>query len=220
MSVLNEQNIKSNLLTHTINMESETSLTILRNDPQIEYSNSKQSTIHSAESLTSVDDDNMDYRILNDVENQFDTEYIKPTTNANTTSTMIDENYKNILSNWENLSNEQCDNDDPNHILFNNEVSHKKNLLILRWYFNVSFVFFFKNEMKIWFWDAWEDPIKRPGQLYLFGKIETLNEKSNSKSYQSVCVQVENVERRLYLLPRKYVCLIVNVYRFYGLYLF
>ena len=57
--------------------------------------------------------------------------------------------------------------------------------------------------MKFWFWDAWEDPSKHKGQLYLFGKVPV--EEKRPTEFKSICVKIENVERCLYLLPRKYV---------------
>ncbi|XP_052126861.1 DNA polymerase alpha catalytic subunit isoform X1 [Frankliniella occidentalis] len=50
------------------------------------------------------------------------------------------------------------------------------------------------------FWlDAYEDPFRQPGIVYLFGKvwIET------AKSHVSCCVAVKNIDRRIYLLPRE-----------------
>lgn len=55
--------------------------------------------------------------------------------------------------------------------------------------------------MKIWFWDAWEDPIKRPGQIFLFGKVAV----GNTNEFTSVCIKVENMDRCIHLLPRQYV---------------
>lgn len=58
----------------------------------------------------------------------------------------------------------------------------------------------------MWFWDAWEDHIKAPGQLYLFGKVAI--EGRTPVEYKSACVKIENVERCMYLLPREYVKII------------
>ncbi|XP_059612246.1 DNA polymerase alpha catalytic subunit [Phlebotomus argentipes] len=58
-----------------------------------------------------------------------------------------------------------------------------------------------ESEKKIWFWDAWEDPFKRPGQLFLFGRVRVENAKD---SYKSVTVHIQSVNRRLFLLPRQY----------------
>lgn len=54
----------------------------------------------------------------------------------------------------------------------------------------------------MWFWDAWEDPIKRPGQIFLFGKVAVDKTKNE---YSSVCLKIDNVDRCVYLLPRQYV---------------
>uniref|UniRef100_A0A1B0GK25 DNA polymerase n=1 Tax=Lutzomyia longipalpis TaxID=7200 RepID=A0A1B0GK25_LUTLO len=58
-----------------------------------------------------------------------------------------------------------------------------------------------ESEKKIWFWDAWEDPMKRPGQLFLFGRIAA--DKSN-ENFKSITVHIQSVDRKLYLLPRQY----------------
>ncbi|XP_065671533.1 DNA polymerase alpha catalytic subunit isoform X2 [Hydra vulgaris] len=50
------------------------------------------------------------------------------------------------------------------------------------------------------FWlDAYEDRFSQPGTVYLFGKV--WNEVS--KCYVSCCVAVKNIDRQLYILPRK-----------------
>lgn len=57
--------------------------------------------------------------------------------------------------------------------------------------------------MKFFYWDAWADQIKRPGEVFIFGKVEVPNKKV--KEYKSIMVHVENVDRVLYLLPRTHV---------------
>uniref|UniRef100_A0A336MVQ2 DNA polymerase n=1 Tax=Culicoides sonorensis TaxID=179676 RepID=A0A336MVQ2_CULSO len=50
--------------------------------------------------------------------------------------------------------------------------------------------------LKFWLWDIWEDNVKKPGHLFLFGRTEINGE------FISTCIQISNVERCLYLLPR------------------
>ncbi|XP_055377504.1 DNA polymerase alpha catalytic subunit isoform X2 [Condylostylus longicornis] len=57
-----------------------------------------------------------------------------------------------------------------------------------------------KTSLRFWYWDAWEDFVKRPGEVFLFGKV-SLEDKTK---YNSICVHVGNIERVLYLLPREY----------------
>ncbi|KAL0275791.1 UNVERIFIED_CONTAM: hypothetical protein PYX00_003535 [Menopon gallinae] len=49
-----------------------------------------------------------------------------------------------------------------------------------------------------WF-DAYEDPVKQPGVVYMFGKVYI----ESAKSYVSCCVTVKNIQRKIYLLPRE-----------------
>ncbi|XP_044743890.1 DNA polymerase alpha catalytic subunit [Chrysoperla carnea] len=53
--------------------------------------------------------------------------------------------------------------------------------------------------LRFFWWDAHEIQSK-PGNVFLFGKIFL----KSSNSWVSCCVQVENIERKLYVLPRKY----------------
>lgn len=119
-------------------------------------------------------DVDMDYSILDDVENQFeDTTDVSVDRKA----VVIDEA---VTDNWEKLCQLETSQDDEifNDIDIENPTS--------------------ENEMNIWFWDAWEDPFKRPGEIFLFGKIK------EGKEFKSVTVHVDNVDRCLYLLPRKF----------------
>ncbi|CAB0032425.1 unnamed protein product [Trichogramma brassicae] len=54
---------------------------------------------------------------------------------------------------------------------------------------------------RFFWWDAFEDPYKQPGVVYLLGKVfvDSLND------YVSCCVGVKNIPRRIFLLPREYV---------------
>ncbi|KAB0798439.1 hypothetical protein PPYR_09432 [Photinus pyralis] len=54
---------------------------------------------------------------------------------------------------------------------------------------------------RFFWWDAYENVTKRPGEIFLFGKTYC----DAVKSYVSCCVVVQNVERKIYLLPRTHV---------------
>lgn len=58
--------------------------------------------------------------------------------------------------------------------------------------------------MKFYYLDAWTDANNRPGEVYLFGKVEV--QQANGKpTYDSICVHIGNVNRKLYVLPRTHV---------------
>ncbi|XP_074594679.1 DNA polymerase alpha catalytic subunit [Brevipalpus obovatus] len=58
-----------------------------------------------------------------------------------------------------------------------------------------------KKYMKMYWIDAHEDPSKYPGRVYLFGKLR--NCVGQADRYQSCCIIVENIERRIHLLPKR-----------------
>ena len=58
--------------------------------------------------------------------------------------------------------------------------------------------------MNFYYLDAWTDVNNRPGEVYLFGKVEVPGA-NNKSTFNSICVRVENVSRHLYLLPRTHV---------------
>ncbi|KAF5303013.1 hypothetical protein FQR65_LT08342 [Abscondita terminalis] len=63
-----------------------------------------------------------------------------------------------------------------------------------------------KQVFRFFWWDAYENAFKRPGEIFLFGKTYC----ESVKSYVSCCVTIQNVERKIYLLPRTHV---LDLYR-------
>lgn len=139
-----------------------------------------------------VDDynDDMDYSILEDDENQFtSTETQQIVTKPAEILKKESENYESLLSNWENICNTEGDGDD--ELL--GSIDEAKAT-------QAASPVNGETSMKFWFWDAWEEPIKFPGKLFLFGRVQS---DKNPNEFNSVCVTVENAERCLYLLPRE-----------------
>jgi len=54
--------------------------------------------------------------------------------------------------------------------------------------------------LRLFWFDAFEDHLKQPGIVFLFGKVWT----ESARQHVSCCVIVKNVERCVYLLPRRY----------------
>lgn len=101
------------------------------------------------------------------------------------------ETYAKLLSNWENV-----ENDDDDELLGSVDVDAAQA--------SVTNSMDGKSSLKFWYWDAFEDPIKLPGKVFLFGKMVS---DKNPNEFKSVCVTVEKVYRCLYFLPRKFVSL-------------
>lgn len=129
--------------------------------------------------------DDMDFSILEDDENQFENEQSTEDKEKEREEKARREveriqketkTFESLVSNWENI-------EDDDELLSSVVVDDIK----------------CENEMKFWFWDAWEDP-KNSGRIYLFGKMP-LEKKPNE--FKSVCLTVENVDRCLYFLPRE-----------------
>lgn len=142
--------------------------------------------------------DNMDFSILEDDENQFGDEKmaeIKTQESTPVVSAKIEpiksqkdaEHFESLLSNWENICSLN-ENDDEllSSVDFDETISQTTG----------------SKDMRFWFWDAWEDPIKFPGKVFLFGKTPT---EKNPREFRSVCIAIENVDRCLYVLPREFV---------------
>lgn len=61
---------------------------------------------------------------------------------------------------------------------------------------------------RFYYLDAYENPYKNPGTVYLFGKTYV----SSHDMYCSCCIMVNCIPRRIYLLPRKYVCIFLDYF--------
>jgi len=57
-----------------------------------------------------------------------------------------------------------------------------------------------ENILRLFWFDAFEDHLKQPGIVFLFGKVWA----ESAKQHVSCCVSVKNIERCVYLLPRRY----------------
>lgn len=97
-----------------------------------------------------------------------------------------EEDMKNILSNWDSICN--TDNFEEEMVAPETKTDEMKE--------NLN-----NNEViKFWYWDAWEDFYKRPGEVFLFGKIPGPND-----TFKSMCIHVTGIEKIVYLCPRKFV---------------
>lgn len=148
---------------------------------------------------------NMDYSVLEDNENQFESN--KPPAIDTTISEA--ESYSTLFQNWENTCNMMTDDQvDTASASISDEASAITDEVIRCTdkfrvqCFNLWFVFS-QSSVRFWLWDAWEDPYKRPGQIFLFGKIAA--EGKSPSEYISACIKVENIDRCLYMLPREFV---------------
>ena len=54
--------------------------------------------------------------------------------------------------------------------------------------------------LRLFWFDAFEDHMKQPGIVFLFGKVWA----ESAKQHVSCSVSVRNIERCVYLLPRRY----------------
>lgn len=152
-------------------------------------------------------DDDLDFSMLDDAENQFIEQATDTTTSTSVESKVKteqikadllkkeNENYAKLLSSWENNFSDEKDDDD--ELLGSIDVDGTQA--------SITNTVDGKSGMKFWYWDAYEDPIKLPGKIFLFGKMVS---DQNPKEFKSVCITVENVNRCFYLLPRKYVSFI------------
>lgn len=139
-------------------------------------------------------DNDLDFSCLDDDENQFEVATSKAKTEDKpepqvakaTVEVPVSqpEDMSKLLSNWESIC--QMDDDFEKSVLTSDvetvtcadpsDVEH----------------------LRFWYWEAWEDAQKLPGEVFLFGR---------TADGKSICVRVQNINRVLYLLPRQYVSL-------------
>lgn len=139
--------------------------------------------------------DDMDFSMLEDDENQFSNdestaEKANELIKTGKIKEDLNESYANVLLNWEKNCKVDNNVDDDDELLSTIDVD----------------AFDEQTTMKFWYLDAYEDPFKFPGKVFLFGRMPV---ETNVKEFKSVCVTVENVDRSLYLLPREYVRLLL-----------
>ncbi|XP_013098926.1 DNA polymerase alpha catalytic subunit [Stomoxys calcitrans] len=135
-------------------------------------------------------DDDMDFSCLQDDENQFELEKsmsssskpVETPTKPKCPPSNPEEDMQKLLHNWENIC--QMDNFDE-ELNASTTSSATNGTAALNAHENLRF----------WYWEAWEDPLRRPGEIFLFGRTE---------EGKSISVRVEKIDRVIYLLPREY----------------
>lgn len=178
----------------------------------------------------SVHDDvggEMDYSLLDDDQNQFEPSPPPPppikigetkvvpkvtkndvTPSSSSSSTAAAANFDDILSNWDAICKMNNDTDMMEEAALNSSGSSST---------LDATTISPEEDLKMWFWDAWSDPIRAPGQVYLFGKVpctakteptssaaaEPVTNRSKAE-FKSMCVRLEKVERCVYLLPHAF----------------
>ncbi|XP_030374617.1 DNA polymerase alpha catalytic subunit [Scaptodrosophila lebanonensis] len=145
---------------------------------------------------TDLPDNGMDFSCFDDDENQFDVEKPRENVTVKSATTPIKsklpavvtslpaptaaepEDMNRLLNNWESIC--QMDDDFEKTVLATEPEVNLNN----------------EEQLRFWYWEAWEDAQKLPGEVFLFGR---------TADGKSICVRVQNINRVLYLLPRQYV---------------
>ncbi|XP_055907057.1 DNA polymerase alpha catalytic subunit [Eupeodes corollae] len=168
----------------------------LKEKKKVEKEDEEEEKPIASTEIEDIPDDDMDFSMLNDDENQFEE---KPATTAKPKDveakqekspkiqskpiTTAEDDMKSLLNNWENICN--MDN-------FDEEIAAATSA--------TDESALGSEELKFYYWEAWEDPVRIPGEVFLFGKLQG---KTDTDS-KSICVRVEDIKRVLYLLPREY----------------
>lgn len=146
------------------------------------------------EATPEPDDNDLDFSCLDDDENQFElaASKVKPAVKpelkdisasvANGAAKPEAEDMNKLLNNWESIC--QMDDDFEKSVLASEaEAAAGSDPVDVE-------------QLRFWYWEAWEDAQKLPGEVFLFGR---------TADGKSICVRVQNINRVLYLLPRQYV---------------
>ncbi|EDW81452.1 uncharacterized protein Dwil_GK12074 [Drosophila willistoni] len=142
------------------------------------------------------EEQDMDYSCLEDDENQFELPSpTKPAVSVKSAAspppaaappppapTSEPEDMSKLLNNWESIC--QMDDDFEKSVLTTDQDASGSTSLAND-----------EEQLRFWYWEAWEDPLKLPGEVFLFGRMA---------DGKSICVRVQNINRVLYLLPRQY----------------
>ncbi|KAL7728991.1 hypothetical protein ACLKA6_019827 [Drosophila palustris] len=127
-------------------------------------------------------DNDLDFSCLDDDENQFEVATSKPKPEPQKEAAIPEpEDMSKLLNNWESIC--QMDDDFEKSVLANESESATCGDPV-----DVE-------HLRFWYWEAWEDAQKLPGEVFLFGR---------TADGKSICVRVQNISRVLYLLPRQY----------------
>ncbi|KAH8419158.1 hypothetical protein KR222_006936, partial [Zaprionus bogoriensis] len=139
------------------------------------------------EDVADAPDNDLDFSCLDDDENQFEVATAKPQPEpqpaaSENAAAPQQEDMSKLLSNWESIC--QMDDDFEKSVLTHEPVESVSSA-------DPADV----EHLRFWYWEAWEDAQKLPGEVFLFGR---------TADGKSICVRVQNINRVLYLLPRQY----------------
>ncbi|GFU23948.1 DNA polymerase alpha catalytic subunit [Nephila pilipes] len=134
--------------------------------------------------IVEINSQEMDFDPSEDIFNDIQEDYTPQ--NENLSHKVAEENIPNITSSFQGSLDNNIDNVIPDIYIDNDSLPLTKTA-------DGKSVFRF-------FWiDAFEDPYKHPGIVYLFGKLYL----EDVKRYASCCVIIKDIPRRFYVLPRE-----------------
>ncbi|KAJ8966094.1 hypothetical protein NQ317_008769 [Molorchus minor] len=171
-----EEGIENNKETEDAKAEELIEINGFKEFEAVQSQNSEDLTIETDLTQGCFDDD-LDMTQIEEFESQ-----ILPDISVDETE-ITNEIQAEFMSEWENIANETDEVEVDSSLDKSNiplvDVEEKK---VFRFYW----------------WDAFEDPEKQKGVVFLFGKTYC----DITKCYVSCCVAVRNIDRRLFFLPR------------------